>query len=126
MFLLEKILAVCRSLQLRLRKEKCTFLVNEVKWAGRVISADGIRPDPEKMQVALEAPAPTTKSELRQWLHHLARHLRPHFAGFSHWASFLWPVVADDGAPFRFEEEQQFAFSTLRQAAASELLKSPD
>ena len=35
---------------LKLNKDKCVFMAEEVKFLGHVLSGDGIRPDPEKVK----------------------------------------------------------------------------
>ena len=62
---LEAVLNRIKASGLRLNKKKCHFRQKEVKFFGHVISADGIRPDPEKVLAVKEMPRPTNISELR-------------------------------------------------------------
>ena len=42
--------------------------VSELKFLGHVISANGVRPDPEKVKAILEAPLPEDQAQLRSFL----------------------------------------------------------
>ena len=53
---------------LRVRKEKCHFMLPSVTYLGHKISADGIHPLPEKVKAIREAPSPTCVSELKAYL----------------------------------------------------------
>ena len=54
-----------RQHKLKLKLKKCSFLKKQTKYLGFVISADGIRPDPEKVRVITNLPPPTTVREVR-------------------------------------------------------------
>ena len=47
---------------IRLKREKCSFMIPKVEYLGHCISADGIHHIPEKVSAVLEAPAPTHAS----------------------------------------------------------------
>ena len=53
---------------IRLKREKCSFMIPKVEYLGHCISADGIHPIPEKVRAVLEAPPPTDVSQLRSFL----------------------------------------------------------
>ena len=48
--------------------EKCTFNTDTVEFLGHVVSKDGIRPDPKKIQVVQDWPRPETAKQLRSFL----------------------------------------------------------
>ena len=50
---------------LKLNKEKCNFKQTEVKFFGHIISAEGVKPNPEKIKAIVDMPPPTNVSELR-------------------------------------------------------------
>ena len=47
---LEAVLQRCEKYGITLRKEKCQFGKEEVKWFGHVFSKQGMSPDPEKVE----------------------------------------------------------------------------
>ena len=59
---------ICRRFNLRLHAEKCEFLSFEVKYCGRLLSADGVRQDPSRIQALIDLNPPTLCSELLQFL----------------------------------------------------------
>ena len=65
---LEQVLERLRSYGLTLRKNKCQFGVPEVKWFGMTFSKQGMSPDPEKVQVIKNWPAPEDKAAVKSFL----------------------------------------------------------
>ncbi|KAK6764489.1 hypothetical protein RB195_024712 [Necator americanus] len=63
--------AVFRRIQdygLRVRLDKCAFLLTEISFLGLVINAQGQRPDPEKINTIQKMAAPKNVSQLRSFL----------------------------------------------------------
>ncbi|CAC5381940.1 E3 ubiquitin-protein ligase DTX4 [Mytilus coruscus] len=60
--ILHSVLNRCQEVGLTLNAEKCKFRVKEVTYIGHTLSADGVRPDQEKIRAIKEMPAPTPKS----------------------------------------------------------------
>ncbi|CAC5379137.1 unnamed protein product [Mytilus coruscus] len=58
---LRSVLNRCQEVGLTLNAEKCKFRVKEVTYIGHTLSADGVRPDQEKIRAIKEMPAPTDK-----------------------------------------------------------------
>jgi len=53
---------------LRLNREKCTFMASEVTYCGLIIDKNGARTVPDKVQAIVEAPAPQTVTQLKSYL----------------------------------------------------------
>ena len=53
---------------MKLKKEKCMFLVPEVKYLGHKISNRGIEPTEEKVRAVTKAPVPQNVSELKAFI----------------------------------------------------------
>ena len=51
-----------------LNKEKCKFAVSEVTFIGHKLTPEGVHPDPEKVKVIGEMPAPTDKKAVERLL----------------------------------------------------------
>ena len=51
-----------------LNKEKCKFAISEVTFIGHKLTPEGIHPDPEKVKVSREMPAPTDKKAVERLL----------------------------------------------------------
>ena len=65
---LEQVMTKLEQAGMRLKKSKCAFLMNSVEYLGHCISADGIRPFPERKRAVIEAPAPQNLEQLRSFL----------------------------------------------------------
>ncbi|VDI53876.1 Hypothetical predicted protein [Mytilus galloprovincialis] len=65
---LRSVLNRCQEVGLTLNAEKCKFRVKEVTYLGHTLSADGVRPDEEKIRAIKEMPAPTDKKETQRLL----------------------------------------------------------
>ena len=65
---LEQVMTRLEQAGMRLKKSKCAFLMNSVEYLGHCISADGIRPSPERKRAVIEAPAPQNLEQLRSFL----------------------------------------------------------
>ena len=50
---------------MRLKQQKCEFLMSEVEYLGHHISPDGLQPTATKVKAITEAPAPRSVSELK-------------------------------------------------------------
>jgi len=56
------------SAGMRLKKEKCAFLLPSVSYLGHVISAEGLCTEESKVRAIVEAPEPQNVGELRSFL----------------------------------------------------------
>ena len=56
----------CAKLGIKLNSKKCQFKVPEVKFLGHVISADGLKPDPEKIKAIVNMPAPEDREAVER------------------------------------------------------------
>ena len=48
--------------------EKCVFRQPEISYLGEVVTQDGVKPDPEKIQAITDMPTPTNATELQRVL----------------------------------------------------------
>ena len=53
---------------MRLKREKCAFLLPPVSYLGHVISAEGLKTEGANVQALVEAPEPRNIGELRSFL----------------------------------------------------------
>ncbi|CAC5400091.1 unnamed protein product [Mytilus coruscus] len=65
---LRSVLNRCQEVGLTLNAEKCKFRVKEVTYIGHTLSADGVRPDQEKIRAIKEMPAPIDKKGVQRLL----------------------------------------------------------
>ena len=65
---LASVLSRLESVGIRLKREKCEFMIPEVEYLGHRISAQGIQPVSGKVHAVREAPTPKDVSQLRSFL----------------------------------------------------------
>lgn len=58
----------CQEINLTLNKDKCLFNQSEIQYIGHVISKNGVRPDPTKIEAILKMPPPTDKKGVERLL----------------------------------------------------------
>ena len=65
---LKEVLSRLQQAGLRLRKDKCEFMVSSVKYLGHIIDANGLHPAPDKLKAVKNAPYPQNVTELKAYL----------------------------------------------------------
>ena len=87
-----------------------------VAYLGHVFSAQGMAPDPSKIQAIQEWPVPSNITDVRQFLG-LASYYRRYIQHFSHIAALLH-ALTQKNAMFSWTESCQQAFTTLKATLA--------
>ena len=57
-----------READLKLKDSKCNYFKTHVQYLGHLVSGNGVRPLPEKLESVKKMPAPTTPKETKQFL----------------------------------------------------------
>ncbi|XP_013147927.1 PREDICTED: uncharacterized protein K02A2.6-like [Papilio polytes] len=65
---LREVFSRLHSAGLKLKASKCIFLVDEVRYLGYIISREGIKTDPSKIEAIVKIPRPSNITELRSFL----------------------------------------------------------
>jgi Reverse transcriptase (RNA-dependent DNA polymerase) len=65
---LELMFKLLNEYGLKLSPKKSEVFLTQVKWCGRIIDADGIRHDPERIEALCNIPEPATAAELQQFI----------------------------------------------------------
>ena len=63
-----QVLNKCHEIELKLNPDKCMFGQRHVQFYGNTISTEGIRPDPAKVDIIIQLPSPSTRTELASFL----------------------------------------------------------
>lgn len=63
-----KVLTRLQKHRVKVNLDKCRFLEESVEYLGHIICADGIRPNPRKVDAISKAPSPKNVSELKSYL----------------------------------------------------------
>jgi hypothetical protein len=65
---LERVLERFRKFNLKLQPDKCEFLRKEVAYLGHILTENGIRPNPDKIECVKSFPVPTNVTKLKSFL----------------------------------------------------------
>ena len=118
---LQKVLQRIESSGLRLKKNKCKFMVPSVSYLGYKIDAQGLHPLPEKMDAIMKAPSPTSLTELKSFLGLLSYYGKfiPNMSTVVHplydllKKSTKWKWTEDEEQAFKLAKEQLTSNSVL-------------
>lgn len=114
-----------REANLKLQPDKCEFLKTEVTYLGHVISRDGVRSDPKKLEAVRHFPRPKTPKNIKQFLG-LAGYYRRFIPNFSKFAKPLTNLLKND-ILFNWTDIQEKSFEILKQKLCEEpVLQYPD
>jgi len=99
--------------QFFLKHSKCTFGQNSLSYLGHIVSAQGVGPDPEKIQAMLDWPTPQNCKQLRGFLG-LTGFYRKFVANYALIAAPLTDLLKKDA--FIWSSIAQDAFEKLKKA----------
>ena len=117
---LETVLTRLETAGLRLRREKCVFMLPSVEYLGHRISADGLHPTAEKTTAIADAPPPRDVSQLRSFLG-----MVNYYAKFlPNLSSTLAPLyrLLEKKTSWSWGKEQEAAFKTAKTHLTSSCL----
>ena len=63
-----QVLNQCRKVRLKLNLDTCVFKSTSIPFFGHVISDEGVKPDPLKLDAIRNMPSPTSKHEILSFL----------------------------------------------------------
>ena len=106
-----------REHKLYAKLEKCQFMQKQIKFLGHLVSADGIRVNPDKVKAIVDWPTPTTVKDIRSFLG-ISGYYRKFIQNYSKVAAPLTELLKDEQR-FKWGEEQQSAFDLLKHATTS-------
>ena len=114
---LEEVMDRLRKARLRLKPKKCHFLCTEVSYLGHIISAQGVCPDPEKIDKVKHFPVSRDVSKARQFLGLASYYCRfePQFAKI---AAPIHGLLKKENT-FAWTSECDTAFRKLKEALTS-------
>ena len=71
----DQVLTRLAEAKLMLKWSKCKFFCNSTQFLGHVVDADGVQPDPAKVEAIKNAQRPTSTTEI-QWFVNMVGHYR--------------------------------------------------
>ena len=110
---LRLVLQTLRENQLFAKLSKCDFWLKEVSFLGHIVSAEGIRVDPVKIEATMNWKPPRNVTEVRSFLG-LIGYYRRFLQGFSVIASSLTRLLRK-GVKFEWDDKCQSSFERLNE-----------
>ncbi len=103
-----------RKTGMKLQKSKYSFLHDEVKYLGHVITNDGILPDPNKIKVIKELTPPKSVKGVRSLIG-MTSYYRPYIPDY---AKIAYPLarLTQKHVPFEWNDDKQKGFEQLKEA----------
>ncbi|XP_026103014.1 uncharacterized protein LOC113074396 [Carassius auratus] len=98
--------------QLFVKAEKCEFHAESVTFLGHIISTEGIKPDPAKIEAVAQWPVPDSRKALQRFLG-FANFYRRFIRNFGQIAAPLTALTSTK-VSFRWNREAQVAFDILK------------
>ncbi|GFU05307.1 retrovirus-related Pol polyprotein from transposon 412 [Trichonephila clavipes] len=114
---IRKVLSKLSDANLKLNPSKCKFFQKEVNYLGHIISAEGVRTDPEKVSAVKNWKRPENLRELRSFLG-LCTYYRKFVKGFSNIARSLHKLT-ESKQKFQWTKECEDSFLQLKEALTS-------
>ena len=109
---LRVVLEILRKEQLYAKLSKCEFWLTEVSFLGHIVSKEGIRVDPKKIEVVVEWKPPRNVTEVRSFLG-LAGYYRRFVKGFSMIATPMTRLLQKN-VKYEWSEKCQGSFEKLK------------
>jgi len=94
---LDAVLSKLREVNLKLNPSKCSFAAKTITFLGHVVSKEGIRPDPGKIEAVLQFPTPKNVPSVRSFLG-LTSYYRKYIRGYSNLVGPLFELTKKDVA----------------------------
>ena len=111
---IRKVLQRLKEEKLLINLKKCSFMQEEIVYLGFLISANGLKMDPEKVKAILEWPTPENVVEVRSF-HSLASFCRKFIKNFSVVCNVMTNTTRGDKKEFKWKHGADKSFETLKQ-----------
>ena len=109
---LSKIFERLRQTSLKLNPTKCNFLKTELLYLGHLVSVEGIKPDPSKLEVIKNWSSPQTADEVKRFVA-FANYYRKHIKDFAKFCSPLNKLTRKN-VEFNWTEGCEHSFQYLK------------
>ena len=113
----DKVLALLEQHQLYIGLDKCAFGHAEMGFLGHVISKDGVKVDPRKVQAVTEWPTPSNVKDIRSFLG-LTGYYRRFIKHYAHLALPLTELTKKENG-WKWTASEEAAFQGLKEAVTS-------
>ena len=124
-FHLEKVFQKCRRFGLSLNPKKSLFAMQEGKLLGHIVSAEGVRIDPDRVEAIQALPLPRSKKEVQAFLGRI-NFLRRFISNFAELVKHITTMLRK-GHEIKWTVESRNSFDQVKKALTeAPVLVSPD
>ena len=114
---LSKVLERARKVGLRLKREKCKIKESQLRYIGHILTAEGLKPDPEKIAAVKQMPIPQNKKDLRRFFG-MINYLSKFIPDLAQKTSILRDLLKEKNE-WVWQPEHQNCFDKLKDACSS-------
>lgn len=104
---------------LKIQLDKCEFLKRETEFLGHIISSDGVKPNPDKIEKIIQWPMPKNQKEIKQFLG-LVGYYRRFIKDFSKISRPMTKFLKKDSTIDTKDSSYINAFNTLKQILSTD------
>lgn len=123
---LEAVFEQLRKHNLKLQPDKCEFLHKEIAYLGHIISDQGVRPNPDKIEAITKIPVPRNQKDVKSFIS-LASYYRKFIPHFSQLSKPLTSLLKKECTTFNWTSQCDESFKRLKKALMTKpLLRYPD
>ena len=115
--ILRQVLERAKDHNVRFNFDKLQLRVSEVKYLGTIITADGLKPDPDKVRAIMDIPTPTEKADVRRLLG-MINFLASHIPNMSTTTAPLRELLKAD-IHFQWDSQQEVALTKIKEVLSS-------
>ena len=112
-----QVLERAKERNVRFNFSKLQLRVPEVKYLGTIISADGMKPDPDKVKAIVDIPTPTDKPDVRRLLG-MINFLASHIPNMSATTAPLRDLLKTD-VHFQWDAQHEAALTKIKEVISS-------
>ncbi|KDR23651.1 Retrovirus-related Pol polyprotein from transposon 17.6, partial [Zootermopsis nevadensis] len=109
---LREVFEKLRECNIKIEPDKCEFLKVELNYLGHIVTANGVKPDPKKINAVSDFPTPKTQKDIKSFLG-LAGYYRKFIDKFSAIARPLTDLLKKDH-DWQWSEAEQASFDLLK------------
>ena len=122
--ILRLVFQTLRQAGVKLKREKCVFVQSSIKYLGHILSGDGLRPDPEKVEAVVKAPPPANREQLESFLG-LVQYYARHVPNLSSLAGPLNELRKKE-VRFEWTQRRQSAYEEIKKELAGRRVLTSD
>ena len=117
---LQRVLKVIGDKGLKVNKDKCQFMLEEINFLGYKLNKQGIRLQDKKTKAIKDAPSPENPQQLKAFLG-MINYYSKFMGNLSSILSPLYKLLQKD-VPWQWDRDQESAFSAAKRALSSDTL----